>query len=238
MRDLTKGPIPGHLVAMAAPIAAGMLAQTLYFLIDLYFVAQLGDAALAGVGAAGTAMFVVMALTQTLGVGTMALVSQAVGRKDPADADLVFNQAMSLAIFCTAATLVGGYLLVRLLHADRRRGRDDHRGRHHLPRVVHAGARDAVREHGDDLGPARHGRRAADDGGPDRDRAAECAAGADPDRRLAHGKAPGRCRRGAREHARGRGGHAHARALLPQAREVHPHPDRDLAPATRRSGAA
>ena len=63
MRDLTQGPIAGHLVAMAAPIAAGMLAQTLYFLIDLYFVAQLGDSALAGVGAAGIAMFVVMALT-------------------------------------------------------------------------------------------------------------------------------------------------------------------------------
>jgi len=29
MRDLTQGPIPGHLVAMAVPIAAGMLAQTL-----------------------------------------------------------------------------------------------------------------------------------------------------------------------------------------------------------------
>src|SRR5262245_21571506 len=111
MRDLTQGPITGHLVAMAVPIAAGMLAQTLYFLIDLYFVAQLGDAALAGVGAAGIGMFVVMALTQTLGVGTMALVAQAVGRKDHADADLVFNQALSLALFCTAGTLVGGYAL-------------------------------------------------------------------------------------------------------------------------------
>jgi putative MATE family efflux protein len=122
MRDLTQGPIPGHLVAMAAPIAAGMLAQTLYFLIDLYFVAQLGDAALAGVGAAGIAMFVVMALTQTLGVGTMALVSQAVGRKDPADADLVFNQAMALALLCTVATLAGGYALagwyMRIVGAD------------------------------------------------------------------------------------------------------------------------
>ena len=122
MRDLTQGPIPGHLVAMAVPIAAGMLAQTLYFLIDLYFVAQLGDAALAGVGAAGIAMFVVMALTQMLGVGTMALVSQAVGRKDPADADVVFNQSLSLAIFCTAATIVGGYALagsyMRVVGAD------------------------------------------------------------------------------------------------------------------------
>jgi putative MATE family efflux protein len=122
MRDLTQGPIPGHLVAMAAPIAAGMLAQTLYFLIDLYFVARLGDAALAGVSAAGTAMFVVMALTQTLGVGTMALVSQAVGRKDPADADLAFNQAMSLALLCTAGTLAAGYSLagwyMRVVGAD------------------------------------------------------------------------------------------------------------------------
>jgi putative MATE family efflux protein len=111
MRDLTQGPIPGHLLAMAAPIAAGMLAQTLYFLIDLYFVAQLGDAALAGVGAAGTAMFVVMALTQMLGVGAMSLVSQAVGRKDHDDADLVFNQSLSLAGLCTAGTVLGGYWL-------------------------------------------------------------------------------------------------------------------------------
>jgi putative MATE family efflux protein len=122
MRDLTQGPIPGHLVAMAAPIAAGMLAQTLYFLIDLYFVAQLGDVALAGVGAAGIAMFVVMALTQTLGVGAMALVSQAVGRKDPDDADLVFNQSLSLAGFCTVGTVAGGYLLagcyMRIVAAD------------------------------------------------------------------------------------------------------------------------
>ena len=111
MRDLTQGPIPGHLFAMAAPIAAGMLAQTLYFLIDLYFVAQLGETALAGVGAAGIGMFVVMALTQTLGVGAMALVSQAVGRKDPEDADLAFNQSMSLAVICTFGTIVFGYLL-------------------------------------------------------------------------------------------------------------------------------
>ena len=111
MRDLTQGPIPANLVQMAVPIAVGMLAQTLYFLVDLYFVAQLGDAAIAGVSAAGLAMFIVMALTQTLGVGTAALVSQAVGRKDPNDANLVFNQSLVLAAICVAGTLVGGYAL-------------------------------------------------------------------------------------------------------------------------------
>jgi len=122
MRDLTQGPIPGHLLHMALPIAIGMLAQTLYFLVDLYFVAQLGDAAIAGVSAAGIAMFVVMALTQTLGVGTAALVAQAVGRKDQADANLVFNQAFALSAIYTIVTLVGGYWLtpgyMRSLGAD------------------------------------------------------------------------------------------------------------------------
>ena len=68
MKDLTHGSISRHVFAMAAPIAAGMLLQTLYYVVDLYFVARLGDAALAGVSAAGAVIFVVFALTQILGV--------------------------------------------------------------------------------------------------------------------------------------------------------------------------
>jgi putative MATE family efflux protein len=94
---------------MAGPLAAGMIFQTLYLLVDLYFVAALGEAAIAGVGAAGTLMFVVMALTQVLGVGAVALISQAVGRKDQADANLVFNQSIVLSAVCTVITIVGGY---------------------------------------------------------------------------------------------------------------------------------
>ena len=69
MKDLTGGSITGHIVAMAIPMAAGMIFQTLYYFVDLYFVAQLGDAAIAGVCAAGNATFIVLALTQVLGVG-------------------------------------------------------------------------------------------------------------------------------------------------------------------------
>jgi putative MATE family efflux protein len=111
MHDLTVGPIRRHLLAMAAPIAAGMLMQTLYYLVDLYFVGRIGDAALAGVGAAGNVMMIVVALTQVLGVGTVALIAQAVGRKDAADANLVFNQSLLMAAGCAVMTLVGGYAL-------------------------------------------------------------------------------------------------------------------------------
>jgi putative MATE family efflux protein len=111
MKDLTQGSIVANILAMAGPMAAGMIFQTLYFLVDLYFVAGLGDAAVAGVGAAGTLMFVIMALTQVLGVGAVALIAQAVGRRDRADANLVFNQSVLFAVACALATLVGGYLL-------------------------------------------------------------------------------------------------------------------------------
>jgi putative MATE family efflux protein len=96
---------------MAIPIAAGMFFQTLYILIDLYFVAGLGDSAIAGVGAAANLMFIVFALTQVLGVGTVALISHAAGRKDPADANKVFNQSLTLGGSTALVTLVLGYVL-------------------------------------------------------------------------------------------------------------------------------
>ncbi|MGD2128456.1 MAG: MATE family efflux transporter [Lysobacterales bacterium] len=111
MQDLTEGPVAGHLVRMAIPIAVGMVFQTLYFLVDIYFVAQLGDAAIAGLSASGNVMYLVMALTQILGVGTMALISHAAGRKDRDDANLVFNQSVGMAALCGLFTLVAGYTL-------------------------------------------------------------------------------------------------------------------------------
>jgi putative MATE family efflux protein len=122
MKDLTQGSIPRHLIEMALPIAAGMLVQTMYFIVDLYFVSRLGDAALAGVSAGGNLMFVVFALTQMLGVGTVAMVSHAVGRKDQKEANHIFNQAVVLAAVCALVTLVGGYAFagpyMRFIGAD------------------------------------------------------------------------------------------------------------------------
>ena len=110
MRDLTKGPLSTHILVMAAPLAIGMTVQTLHYLVDLYFVSQLGEAALAGVSTAGILFFLVMALTQTLSVGTIALVSKAVGEDDQAQANRVFNQAVLIAITLSIITLIAGYL--------------------------------------------------------------------------------------------------------------------------------
>jgi putative MATE family efflux protein len=111
LRDLTTGSIGGHLLHMAAPIAAGMVFQTAYFLVDLYFVAHVGAAAIAGVGAAGNIVFLVLALTQMLAAGTLALLSHAVGRKDQTEANVIFNQASALGALLSVATLLVFYPL-------------------------------------------------------------------------------------------------------------------------------
>src|SRR5215472_3161234 len=97
MKDLTEGPVRGHLIQLASFIALSTAFQTLYFLVDLYFVGRLGKEALAGVGLSGNLMFLVLALTQALGVGATSLIAQAVGRKEPKSAQVVFNQAFILS---------------------------------------------------------------------------------------------------------------------------------------------
>ncbi len=109
MHDLTVGSIPRHLARMALPIALGMFFQTMYVLVDLYFVSHLGDAAIAGVGAAGNISFLILALTQVLAIGTTTLIAQAAGRKDRDDANLIYNQSLLLATLCGLGTLVIGY---------------------------------------------------------------------------------------------------------------------------------
>src|SRR2546426_255020 len=116
MQDLTTGPITRHLLKTTGFMLVTMLFQTLYFLIDLYWVGRLGTAAVAAVGIAGNLTFIVLALTQMLGVGTTAVISHAVGRKAASEAVMLFNQAQVLAMVTGALFLVVG-LVTRLPYA-------------------------------------------------------------------------------------------------------------------------
>jgi putative MATE family efflux protein len=111
MQDLTTGPVIRHLLKTTSFMLVTMVFQTLYFLIDLYWVGRLGTEAVAAVGVAGNLSFIVLALTQMLGVGTTTAVSHAVGRKDHPQAMLLFNQSQVLAMVTGAGFLVVGLAL-------------------------------------------------------------------------------------------------------------------------------
>jgi putative MATE family efflux protein len=111
MSDLTTGSITRHLLKTSSYMLVTMLFQTLYFLVDLYWVGRLGKEAVAAVGVAGNLTFVVLAISQMLGVGATTLVSHAAGRKERDRAVMLFNQAQVLSMVAGGAFLVLAMIL-------------------------------------------------------------------------------------------------------------------------------
>jgi putative MATE family efflux protein len=98
MQDLTTGSLTRHLLKTTSFMLVTMVFQTLYFLVDLYWVGRLGKEAVAGVGIAGNLNFITLAVTQMLSVGITTLVSHATGQKDRDRALVVFNQSQVLSV--------------------------------------------------------------------------------------------------------------------------------------------
>ena len=106
--DLTTGSIPKQLLRLSGPIVFSMLMFTLYLMVDLYFVGRLGPDAVAAVSISGNAFFVILGLSFVLGIGGMALIAQAFGRRDYEEAGKIYKQSLIFAILVgIAATLVG-----------------------------------------------------------------------------------------------------------------------------------
>src|SRR5829696_8567185 len=108
MHDLTTGSVSRHLLKTTSFMLVTMVFQTLYFLIDLYWVGRLGTHTVAAVGVAGNLNYITLALSQMLGVGTTTLVAHAMGRKDRAEAQLSFNQSQVVAMLVGLLFLVVG----------------------------------------------------------------------------------------------------------------------------------
>ena len=98
MQDLTGGSLTGHLLKTTSFMLVSMVLQSLYVLIDLYWVGQLGTEAVAAVGISANLSFVVLAISQMLGVGTTTVVSHAAGRKEHSLATHLFNQSQVLSM--------------------------------------------------------------------------------------------------------------------------------------------
>jgi putative MATE family efflux protein len=98
MQDLTSGSLTGHLLKTTSFMLISMVFQALYVLVDLFWVGRLGTDAVAAVGISANLSFVVLAISQMLGVGTTTVVSHAAGRKEHVEATHLFNQSQVLSM--------------------------------------------------------------------------------------------------------------------------------------------
>jgi putative MATE family efflux protein len=113
MQDLTQGSITRHLLKLAGFMMFTMIFQTLYLLADLYWVGRLGKEAIAAISVCGNLMFVTIAVTQALSVGTTTLISHAAGRKDADAVQHVFNQSITISVVTGVVFLAVGLLTAR-----------------------------------------------------------------------------------------------------------------------------
>jgi putative MATE family efflux protein len=94
LRDLTTGSISRALVALAVPIVLANILQTVYQLIDTFWVGRLGAAAVAAVSVSFPILFVAIALGGGLAIAGAILVAQAYGAGDAATVDHVSAQTL------------------------------------------------------------------------------------------------------------------------------------------------
>lgn len=117
--DLTSGPISGHFRRLAIPAAIGMLFSTLYNIVDTFYAGYFGTQAQAGLAVGFQAFFVLVAVGFGLGSAMSALVGNAKGRKDVAEARHLAAQGIGFAVIATVAlifvALIAGPSLIALV---------------------------------------------------------------------------------------------------------------------------
>jgi putative MATE family efflux protein len=107
-REITQGSILKNLVSLSWPIVLAMAMHTSYNLVDIFWVGKLGPTPIAAVSLAGVAFFIVLAIAQTLGSGTVALVARAYGARKYAQAGQVVGQSLTLTALVALAISATG----------------------------------------------------------------------------------------------------------------------------------
>ncbi len=92
------------------PMMVGMLVQTLYHLVDTFWVSGLGADALAAVGFVFPFFFVIIALSNGLGIGAGSAISRRLGLKDKRGADNVAVHTFILMLMISAIFTVTLYI--------------------------------------------------------------------------------------------------------------------------------
>ncbi|MDX1498634.1 MAG: MATE family efflux transporter [Woeseiaceae bacterium] len=107
-RDFTRGPVSSALGLLAIPMMLEMSMESVFAIVDIAFVAQLGTDAIAAVGLTEAVVTVLFAVSIGLGTGVTAMVSRRIGEKDPEAASRTTGQALIVgALFSLAIGWAG-----------------------------------------------------------------------------------------------------------------------------------
>jgi putative MATE family efflux protein len=120
--DLTEGSIRRAIVLLAVPMVLEMVMESVFAIVDIFFVSRLGPEAVAAVGFTESLLTIIYTVAVGLGIGVTAVVARRIGERDPgAAADAAF-QALALGLVISLLLASAGVLyaerLLRLMGAS------------------------------------------------------------------------------------------------------------------------
>src|ERR1035441_6193407 len=102
-QDFTTGNLNRAILLLAVPMVLEMVLESLFAVVDVFWVAHLGANAVATVGLTESLLSLVFAVGLGLSLSTTAMVARRIGEKDPAGAAVAGVQAIALGLAVSLA---------------------------------------------------------------------------------------------------------------------------------------
>ena len=116
--SLLEGPEGRHLLRLALPMVAGIMAMMGFNMVDTFFVARLGTLPLAAMALTFPLVMVASSVSLGISVSTSIAISRAFGGNRPKDVKRLTTDAVTLGILISIAfAVIGFFLLNPVLHA-------------------------------------------------------------------------------------------------------------------------
>src|SRR5438552_1382447 len=120
--DYTSGPIGRAIFLLAVPMVIETVLESVFAVVDVFFVSRLGADAVATVGLTESMMVLIYTLAMGLGIGATATVARRIGEKDSEGGSHAAAQAVVLGIIVAAVLGIAGAraapTLLRLMGAS------------------------------------------------------------------------------------------------------------------------
>ena len=121
-RSYTEGSIGRSILLLSVPMVLEMAMESIFAVVDVFFVSRLGADAVATVGLTESLLIMIYTLAMGLGIGASAMVARRIGEQDRESAAVAAMQALWLGVLVAIALGLGGAVfapqLLRLMGAE------------------------------------------------------------------------------------------------------------------------